>query len=92
MATKNEFEIIKSMYHRAIGKALIKIEESVEEAKEVHGFENGSALTDIYRNHLDKAMEGIEQEFDIDKQEVVYNPKDSLKMLKSIEYINTYIL
>ena len=92
MATKSEFKIIKKMYHRAVGKAVIKIENSIKEAKEVHGFENGSALTDVYKEHLDKAMDKVDSVYDVESREVIYNQNDSLKMLEAIDYINTYIL
>ena len=104
MATNKEFELITGMYLTAIGKASMKIDDSIKEAKEKNGFENGSALTDVYRKHYEEATEGIEplrteaDEFgftDLLEDEnglLVFDKKDALKMLKAIEHINTYIL
>ena len=104
MATNKEFELITGMYLSATGKAHIKIDDSIKEAKEKFGFENGSALTDMYRQHLEEATKGIEP-LRIEEDEdgcsellededglLVFDKKDALKMLKAIEYINTYIL
>lgn len=104
MATNKEFELITGMYLSATGKAHMKIEDSIKEAKEKNGFENGSALTDVYRKHLEEATEGIEplrtEEDEFGCSELledengllVFDKKDALKMLKAIEHINTYIL
>ena len=104
MATNKEFEVIKSMYLITLGKAHMKIDESIEEAKIKNGFENGSALTDLYRKYLKEATEGIEalkteeDEFGLrdyltdEEGHLIYDKKDALKMLKAISMINTYIL
>ena len=103
MATNKEFEVIKSMYFRAIGKASMKIDDSLKQAKEKNGFENGSMLTRIYKDHLNEATENInpvtfENEYGIEEAvrdeegNLVYDKKDALKMLQAIEHINTYIL
>ena len=106
MATKEEFEMIKRMYFSAIGKASMKIDESIKEAKEKYGFENGSALTDCYRKDLEIATKDIHPLKEIKKYgeieieeavrdeegTLVYDKKDALKMLKAIRHINTYIL
>lgn len=106
MATNEEFKMIKDMYLRAVGAADYKIEQSVKEAKEKHGFENGSALTDCYRRDLEKATKNIKPVTEIKKYgeieieeavrdedgRLVYDKKDALKMLKAIAHINTYIL
>lgn len=103
MATNKEFELITGMYLSAIGKAHIKIEDSIKEAKEKNGFENGSALTDVYRQHYKEATEGIEaltvedeygckELLEDENGLLVFDKKDALKMLKAIEHINTYIL
>lgn len=103
MATEKEFELITKMYLKSYGKASMKIDKSIEDARKEHGFENGSALTDIYRGHLEDATKDIQplkkvNEFGL--QEVVYNDdgkmmfdkNDALKMLQAIDIINRYIL
>ncbi|MBQ6345174.1 MAG: hypothetical protein IJI96_03565 [Methanobrevibacter sp.] len=104
MATNKEFELITGMYLSAIGKASMKIDDSIKEAKEKFGFENGSALTDVYRQHYKEATEGIEplrteededgcsELLEDENGLLVFDKKDALKMLKAIEHINTYIL
>ncbi len=103
MATKKEFEMITKMYLRAVGAAHYEIDMSIKRAKELHGFEDGSALTDLYRRHLKKATKGIEPLMERDENGFskvvtdenglsVYDKKDALKMLKAVEYINTYIV
>ena len=104
MATNKEFELITGMYLTTIAKASRKIEESIEEAKTRFGYENGSALTDVYRQHYEKATAGIKpletepdeygctELLEDENGWLVYNKKDALKMLQAIEHINTYIL
>lgn len=107
MATNKEFEVIKSMYFRAIGKASMKIDDSIKQAIEAHpndpAFENGSMLTRVYKDHLNEATEnikpvtfenkwGIEEAVRDEDGNLVYDKKDAFKMLKAIDDINTYIL
>ncbi len=91
------------MYVVACGKASHVIDMSIKEAQEKHGWDNGSALTDIYRKNLKDATDGIEPLTYTDELGLtclmededgnhVYDRKDAFKMLQAIDHINTYIL
>lgn len=101
MVTKSELKEITSLYHMICGRAEYKIHEC-RKSDEQKGFKK-SQLTSYFEKTLEKATEDIKPLKTVDEHgisrlatdedgHIIYDKKDTLKMLKAIRIITTHIL
>ena len=98
MATKNEYTLVLGLYRQVVGRTIYMIDKSEREAKEMHpddpAFENGSALTSLYRKYYREATDEINDAliWDDENNCAVIPRNQTENMLKAIDILMTHVI